>query len=122
MNRSRLFVHAMLGGMLLIPLGYFFQATSEAASAPATFNADLLVTSLPSTPLFDQIQKLDRAVIATYIVKGREDLWSICKRFHVDQFTVRSSNDLDVSVFSDGTVLKIPSQKGTLYSVDKPES
>ncbi len=122
MNRIRVFIHVMLGGMLLVPLTYFFQSKSEAAAVPTTFNPELLLTALPSVPVFDQIHKLDRPVIATYIVKGREDLWSICKRFHVDQFAIRSSNDLDVSIFSDGTVLKIPSQKGTLYEVDKPEN
>src|ERR1700687_5211627 len=112
----------MLGAMFLVPLAYFFQATSEASAVPTTFNAGLLLTSAPSIPLFDLIHKLGRPVIATYIVKGREDLWSICKRFHVDQFSIRSSNDLDVSVFNDGTVLRIPSQKGTLYQVEKPEN
>src|SRR6266849_6011203 len=101
----------MLAAMLLVPFTYFFQATSEAAVVPAAFNADLLITMQPPAPLFDQIHKLERPVIATYIVKGREDLWSICKRFHVDAFSIRSSNGLDVSVFDDGTALKIPSQK-----------
>src|SRR5882672_693225 len=99
-NKLHLVVHLMLVGMLLVPFTYFIQSTSEAAIVPATFQADLLLTNLPSAPLFEQIRKLERPVIATYIVKGREDLWSLCKRFHVDQFSIRSSNDLDVSVFS----------------------
>ena len=61
----------MLAGMLLIPPAYFFQATSEAAAAPTSLNAALLLTSLPMTPVFDQIHKLERPVIATYIVKGQ---------------------------------------------------
>ena len=122
MNKLKFAVHVMLAGMFLVPFTYLFQSTSEAASVPATFNADLLLTGLPSVPLFDRIRRLDRPVIATYIVRGREDLWSICKRFHVDQFSIRSSNDLDVSVFEDGTTLKVPNQKGTLYEVDKPEN
>ena len=122
MNRARLAVHTLLVGMLILPLFYYFQSTSEAASTPMTFNSELLMTGFPAIPLFDQIHRLNRPIIATYFVRGREDLWSICKRFHVDQFTIRSSNDLDVSLFSDGTVLKIPSQKGTIYDVDKPES
>ncbi len=122
MRQARLLVHLMLGGMFLVPLAYFFQSTSEAAGVPAIFNSELLLTSQTSFPLFDQIRRLERPVIATYFVKGREDLWSICKRFHVDQFTIRSSNDLDVFVFSDGTVLKIPNQKGTVYEVEKPEN
>jgi murein DD-endopeptidase MepM/ murein hydrolase activator NlpD len=112
----------MLAAMMLVPFTYFFQATSEAAAVPAAFNADLLLTLQPAAPLFDQIHKLERPVIAIYFVKGREDLWSLCRRFHVDQFSIRSSNDLDVAVFEDGTALKIPSQKGTLYQVDKPEN
>src|SRR5437879_5135324 len=122
MKPLRVLVHFMLGAMCLVPLAHFFQSTSEAAGVPASFNEGLLLTQLPSAPLFDQILKLERPVIATYIVRGREDLWSICKRFHVDQFSIRSSNDLDVSVFDDGTTLKIPSQKGTLYLVEKPEN
>lgn len=121
-HRSRIAINCLLGGMLLLPLSYFLQTWSETSPPPTAFQPELLLTHLPSTPLFDQIHRLDYPVIATYIVKGREDLWSICKRFHVDQFTIRSSNDLDVSIFSDGIVLKIPSQKGTLYEVQKPEN
>jgi murein DD-endopeptidase MepM/ murein hydrolase activator NlpD len=121
-NRFRFLVHALLGGMLLVLVSYLFQAVPEAAVAPTSFHADLLLSNLTSVPLFDQIHKLERPIIATYIVKGREDLWSICKRFHVDAFTIKSSNDLDVSIFSAGTALKIPSQKGTLYEVEKPEN
>ena len=112
----------MLAAMFLVPLVYFFQSTSEAARVPTSFNSDLLLTHEPTIPLFEQICRLERPVIATYLVKGREDLWPICKRFHVDAFTIRSSNDLDVSVFPDGTILKIPSQKGTLYDVENPET
>ncbi len=122
MEKARLAALLMLGGMFLVPLGYFFQSTSEAAAVPSPFKSELLLTQAPLAPLFDEIRRLERPVIATYFVKGRQDLWSICKRFHVDQFTIRSSNDLDVLVFSDGTALKIPSQKGTLYEVEKPET
>src|SRR5258706_7296963 len=122
MQTSRFLVNLMLGAMLLVPFTYFFQSTSEAATFPFAYKPQFLLTNEPLVPLFDQIRKLERPVIAVYTVKGRQDLWSICKRFHVDAFTIRSSNDLDVSVFNDGTVLKIPSQKGTLYEVEKPET
>ncbi len=122
MQKLRFLVHLMLGAMLLVPFTYFFQSTSEAATFPFAYKPQFLLTNEPLVPLFDQIRKLERPVIAVYTVKGRQDLWSICKRFHVDAFTIRSSNDLDVSVFNDGTVLKIPSQKGTLYEVEKPET
>src|ERR1051326_1046656 len=117
MRRLSFIVHLMLGCMLLVPITYLFQATSEAAGTPSTFNSALLLSNLPGVPLFEQIHRLQRPIIATYIVKGREDLWSICKRFGVDAFSIRSSNDVDVSVFNDGTVLTSPSQKGTLYDV-----
>src|SRR5438128_10286848 len=94
-------VHVMLAGMLLIPVAYLLEPTIQAAPAPSSVRNDLLLTRLPTAPLFDAIHKLARPVIATYIVKGREDLWSICKRFRVDQFTVRTSNGWDVSVFTD---------------------
>src|SRR5260370_17553182 len=94
----------------------------EGVLVAGIFNPGPLLTRQPTAPLFEQVLRLERPVIATYIVKGREDLWSICKRFHVDQFSIRSSNDLDVSVFNDGTALKIPSQKGTLYQLDKPQN
>src|ERR1700739_3190126 len=104
----------MMAAMMIVPLAYFFQTPSDAAAVPALFKANLLLTAEPSAPLFDQIHKLERPVIATYVVRGREDLWSICKRFHVDQFSIRSSNDLDVSGFDDGTAVKITYQKSTL--------
>src|SRR5450755_3947209 len=122
MKPARLLVPLMLAGMFLVPVAYFFQSTSEASVTSLGIHSDLLLTNEPPLPLFDQIHKLVRPVVATYIVKGRQDLWSICKRFHVDQFTIRSSNDLDISIFPDGTVLKIPNQKGTLYEVEKPET
>ena len=105
-----------------MPLSYFLQGRSATNAAPATFRSELLLTNQPSAPLFDQIHKLNIPVIATYVVRGREDLWSLHKRYNLDQFTIRSSNDLDLSTFADGTVLKIPSQMGTLYEVQKPEN
>jgi murein DD-endopeptidase MepM/ murein hydrolase activator NlpD len=112
----------LLVGMILLPLLYYFQSTSEAAPAPALFNSELLITNMPLAPLFDQLHKLDRPIVATYIVKDHEDLWSICQRFHVDQFSVRSSSDLDNPFPSPGTVLRIPNRKGTAYYVTTPEN
>jgi murein DD-endopeptidase MepM/ murein hydrolase activator NlpD len=122
MKPVRFLIPLMLSAMILVPINYLFQNISEASAIPSTYKPELLLTHEPATPLFDAIRRLERPVVATYFVQGRQDLWSICKRFHVDQFTIRSSNDLDISVFPDGTVLKIPSQKGTLYEVEKPES
>ncbi len=122
MRRSHLLIHSLIGGMFLVPFAYLLQSTSEAAGPQYPFHQTPLLTATPNIPLFADLKKLSRPVIATYTVKGREDLWSLCKRFGIDMFTIRSSNDLDISVFSDGTKLRIPTQKGTLYSVDSPES
>jgi murein DD-endopeptidase MepM/ murein hydrolase activator NlpD len=112
----------VIGATCLFPIFYLSQSTSEAASVAAPWNTSLLLTYSPSTPVFDQIRKLSNPVVASYKVRGRDDLWSLSKRSGIDGFTIRSSNDLDISIFSDGTTLQIPSQKGTLYEVQQPES
>lgn len=122
MDSTRIAVNGLLGGMLLLPLFYFLQSRSEAAPAPSAFQSELLLTQVPASPRFDQIHKLNYPVVATYVVKEREDLWSISQRFHVDQFTIKSSNDLENPFPSAGTVLLIPNEKGTLYEVEKPEN
>ncbi len=122
MKKTLFAVQLLIGGMFVFPFVYLFQSTSEAALPPSAYSQALLLTQVPSTPAIDQIHKLQKPVIITYRLRGREDLWSLSKRFKTDPFTIRSSNDLDVSVFQEGTVLRIPSQKGTLYEVEKPET
>jgi murein DD-endopeptidase MepM/ murein hydrolase activator NlpD len=82
----------------------------------------MLLSRLPSAPLFDQIRKLDSLVVAQYLVQPGEDLWSIWQRYKIDQFTIRSSNDLDSQFVPAGTILRIPNHTGTLYQVQKPEN
>ena len=120
MSRYRQAINGLLGGMLLLPLSYFLQPKPQAALS--SFQADLLFSRLPETPLLDQIAKLDRIVVAHYVVKPGEDLWSIWHRYKIDQFTIRSSNDLDSQFMPPGTVLLIPNHRGTLYHVQKPEN
>jgi murein DD-endopeptidase MepM/ murein hydrolase activator NlpD len=92
---------------------------SHSASAVRT---DLLLSQLSPTPAFDRLAKLDRTVFLTYTVGAHDDLWSICKRFHTDAFTVRSSNDIDLDGISSGMTLRIPNHRGTLYEVKDPAS
>lgn len=115
-------MNGLLGGMLLLPSSYLIRDRMETTSATSTLRPELLLTHLPPAPLFDQIHKLNFPVIATYVVKEREDLWSISQRFHVDQFTIKSSNDLENPFPPTGSVLLIPNEKGTVYDVDKPET
>lgn len=122
MTRTRWLIHTLIGAMCIVPLVYLIPVTGEVSAQMTPFEASLQLPPTPVYPVFSMLRKLTRPVIAAYTVHGREDLWSICKRFGIDPFTIRSSNDLDVSIFGDGTKLLIPSQKGTLYEVDKPES
>jgi murein DD-endopeptidase MepM/ murein hydrolase activator NlpD len=123
MNRVRFCIDCLVGGMLVFPLAYAIHNQPLASATPSSvMDPTVLVTGLPSSPLFEQIHKLNFPVIATYIVKEREDLWAISQRFHVDQFTIKSSNDLENPFPSAGTVLLIPNAKGTVYDVDKPEN
>lgn len=122
MKQASWAVHWLMAGMLLLPLGYFGQRASETATAAVSYRPELLLTLPPLSPLFDQIKKLNYPVVLSYVVKEREDLWSICQRFHADQFSIRSSSDLDNPFPSPGTVLRIPNMKGTLYCVSKPEN
>lgn len=122
MKRAHWLIHSLIGGMFFVPLVYLVQSTVELSAQSLPTPPSLLLPPTPIYPAFGALRKLSRPVIAAYTVRGREDLWSICKRFGIDPFTIRSSNDLDVSIFGDGTKLLIPSQKGTLYEVDKPEN
>jgi murein DD-endopeptidase MepM/ murein hydrolase activator NlpD len=122
MKRFHLFFHVVLGGMLLVPVFYYTQSTSEAAGAPAIFRPDLLLNQVTATPIFAQINRLEYPVIANYTMQKGEDFWMFCKRFQLNRDSVRSSNDLDVLTLPAGTVLKIPNQKGTLYTVTDPEN
>ena len=94
MNRARLALNVLLSGMFLFPLFYFVQTALGGAARPSVLKSDLLLTNLPNAPLFDQIQKLNHVMIATYVVKEGEDLWAICRRYNISQYTIRSSNDL----------------------------
>lgn len=122
MKRAQLFVHTLLGAMFLIPMVYFFQGPSEASAAPSVFQSNLLITQLPAIPLFDQLKKLDYPVLASYILQKGEDFWFFCKQHQLDRDSIRSSNNLDTLTGLQGTELKIPNRKGTLYKVTEPET
>ena len=66
--------------------------------------------------------QLDFPVIPTYVTQKGEDLYVLYKKFHVETYTVRSSNDLEFSTFPPGTALRLPNQQGTLYEVLEPEN
>ena len=79
-----------------------------------------MLTNLPA-PIQADLSKLDQTVISIYTVKPNEDMWSICKKFHSDAFSIRSSNDLDERL-PPGSVIRIPNHKGTLFEVKTPSS
>jgi murein DD-endopeptidase MepM/ murein hydrolase activator NlpD len=121
--RWRLSLLAPLGLLLMFPAAHFLVRTSEASPfSSSSFRPDLLLGVQVVQPALDQLARLDRCVIARYTVQPNEDVWSICHRYHLDQYTVRSSNGLDSQVLTPGTVLQIPNHKGTLYEVQAPES
>lgn len=90
--------------------------------AGSGFRNDLLLNRTAPKPRYQDLVRLERAVILNYTVAPTEDLWQICKRYKFDLFSIRSSNDLDVQMVAPGTLLRIPNHKGTLYEVKTPES
>jgi len=118
--RTWVFVSAAL---LMLPLAHVLHLESNAsASLVQPFRSDLLLGATPIIPRLDLLGKLDKAVIVNYTVGHNEDIWSICQRYHIDQFTIRSSNDLDTGMVAPGSILRIPNHKGTLYQVSTPET
>jgi murein DD-endopeptidase MepM/ murein hydrolase activator NlpD len=94
---------------------------ASAAPLMSSIRQDLLLTTpvavLPAT----ELSKLDETVISNYTVKPNEDMWAVCRRFHTDAFSIRSSNDLDERLPA-GTVLRIPNHRGTLFQVNSAQS
>lgn len=124
MRSLRFTVHALIVLMIVIPFFQYFETESEASSyIPATFKSHLLLTGETSVPALDKLTGLDRLVIANYVVKPYEDIYSICQKFNLKAyaFTIRSSNDLDESPTA-GTVLKIPNRIGTLFELQNAQS
>lgn len=95
---------------------------SMPVQARNAFRSDLLLTRISPAPRYSDLSKLDRVVVLNYTVGPSEELWSICKKFHFDFFTVRSSNDLEMSYVAPGALLRIPNKRGTLYEVKAPET
>src|SRR5258708_4465936 len=121
-DMPRLSLHLLLAGMFLVALLRPLQRTLEASSViPGGFQTDLLLSEPTQRPMLDRIAQLDRILVANYTVGPNEDIWSICNRYKIDQFTIRSSNDLEGPV-APGATLHIPNHKGTLYQVQKPEN
>ncbi len=87
-----------------------------------SFRQNLLLPPTPIAPQLDSLSQLDKAVIVRYTVGANEDLWTLCHRYHLDQFSIRSSNDLDGNSLDVGTVLKIPNHKGTIYVIQSTET
>lgn len=124
MNVSRLAIHGLLAAMMGAPFLQSVERLLEASpTAPPAFQRDLLLNRPIAPPALDRLAKLDRLVIARYVVRPNEDIWSICRRFGLKDFafTIRSSNDLDESP-APGTVLRIPNRIGTIYDVRSPQT
>ncbi len=99
-----------------------WQMPMAQAGLLSPFRPELLLGANVRSPRLDQLSRLERTVVVNYKVGAQEDLWSICQRYHIDQFSVRSSNDLDVGRVTAGTTLRIPNHRGTLYQVRIPEN
>jgi murein DD-endopeptidase MepM/ murein hydrolase activator NlpD len=127
MKRARLTVHLLLGGMILLPCSFFLEAalTPTSDALPTVFRPELALHPQAPMPSFDALKKIDRVIIATYVTKKGDTLWQLAKKLNFsreDNDTVRSSNGLDFGYFSEGTVLRLPNHKGTLYEVAGPEN
>lgn len=122
MKLSRAISAILLVGMAVVPFACLTESPSEASSVVQAFRSDLLLRTGIVNPDFDQIRLLNHNVVMHYTASKNEDLWSICKTYKLDAYTIRSSNDLDVQVIKMGTELRIPSQKGMLYEVSSPEN
>jgi len=118
---SRYLINVIIGGILLVPPVFLFQKVFGAA-VPTSIESDLLITHMPDVPNFDQMERLDFPVIATYVMSKGEDIWRFCKRNKLNLDSVRTCSDLDVLTFSGPTIVKIPNSKGSLYRVTNPES
>lgn len=60
--------------------------------------------------------------ISLHRVRGKENLWTISKKYGIDPSTIISFNNLDRNVLSKGQLLKIPNKKGILHKLRKGES
>lgn len=106
-----------------MPVFLFLGSSLEALPpAPSSIRSDLLLTSAAPKPALDVLQHLDYTVVASYPVGPNESLYGLCRRYDLDSFTVRSSNDLDVQILEPGTTLDIPNKRGTLYEVTQTET
>jgi murein DD-endopeptidase MepM/ murein hydrolase activator NlpD len=108
--------------LLLLSLLSLLSGLEKGADASSPFRSDLLLSGVAAAPRLDQLSKLDKTVIINYTVGKNEDLLSICRRYGVDQYSVRSSNDLDPGSVPPGTVIRIPNHRGTVYEVKTPET
>lgn len=122
MRWTSLIVHVLIGLMVLVPFSHYLESDLEASAAvPMGFHSNLLLSSRAAF-LPERLPLLERMVISHHVVDRHENLYSIAKKYHVDQFSIRSSNDLDGQDVPPGTVLRIPNHKGTLYEVKTPEN
>jgi len=109
--------------MLLMPAFLFLGSNLQASPvAPTLLRPELIITAAPAKPALDILKRLDYTVIATYPVGPNEMLWDLCRRYGLDTFSIRSSNDLDVQTLEPGTWLHIPNKRGTLYEVTETET
>jgi murein DD-endopeptidase MepM/ murein hydrolase activator NlpD len=122
MKSRRWFMLALASAVIGTTAFHLAQSNLEASSAFSAFRGDLLLSGARTVLPSNAVSKLDRSLFATYRVGRNEDLWTICKRFGIDSFSIRSSNGLDLDGVSPGMVLRIPNHKGTWYEVREPES
>lgn len=123
MKNFGIIFYSAVAGILTAAAAPWIGHRGEASAAwSGDYRAELLFTTAPERPLLDRIAELDYAVIASYPVTQRDSLWEFCKRFKLDAYSIRSSNNLDIQILEPGTLLKVPNRKGTLYEVVQAET
>jgi len=121
-EKSSFLVTPLIIAMGALPLAAFYMDRTPVAASPSQLSNEALLSATGQFPQPLEMSKLEFPVVVDYSSKKGEDLYSLYKKFHIETYSVRSSNDLEFSTFPPGTLLHLPNQQGTLYEVDEPES
>jgi len=107
--------------MIIAPVAGVLSIRPNTPLSTAT-SSELQLNPYAAFPIPVDMKKLDFYVVTEYVTRKGEDLYSLYKKFGVEQYSIRSSNDLDFSTFSPETRLYLPNRQGTRYEVTEPES
>jgi len=113
----------LIAGMVAVPLIALLTARPRLSDAsPGVLPEALLLNPDASFPLPTTMKDLTFSVMASYVTRKGEDVYAIYRKFGTEQYTIRSSNDLEFSTLDPGTLLYLPNKIGTRYEVLEPEN